>query len=117
MKALLRRIKGWFIPGTPEDSPRTALNWLILFAPFIAVGLWHHRSFEFWAWLACVAMWTWNITYAFVNRNYWRLFKELNENTQATMHTIMADIQVAYYRLHEHCPNCGARLKPPEVRQ
>jgi len=108
------KIKQWVIPSSPEESPRTTITWLILFAPFIATGLWHHYwSFEFWAWMACAAMWAWNITYAFVNRQYWRLFKELNENTQSTMHSMEMEITQAYYRLHEHCPQCGSRLKPP----
>ena len=115
---MARKIIGWFkrafIPSSPEDSPRTAINWLILFAPFIANGLWHSGwQWQFWLWIPAAGMWTWNLTYAFVNRSYWRLFKELNENTQSTMHTMTIEIQQAYYRLHEHCPNCGSRLKPP----
>jgi len=117
---LFRFVKRAFIPAGPEDSPRTALNWLILFAPFMLVGLWPHRDFEFWAWMACAAMWTWNITYAFVNRSYWRLFKMQNaaiqiQNEATTRMT--HDIQMAYHEMHSHCPRCGQQLKETEVRQ
>jgi len=113
MKKILGLLKRTFIPSSPEDSPRTMVNWLILFAPFILMGLWPHRDYVFWTWLVTAVMWTWNITYAFVNRFYWRLFRQLNENTQSTMHTMAMEIQQAYYRMHEHCPQCGSRLKPP----
>jgi len=115
---MAKKVIGWFkwafVPSSPEDSPRTIINWLILFAPFILMGLWHRRAdYELWTWLVTAVMWTWNITYAFVNRFYWRLFQALNESTQSTMNSMAMEIQRAYYRLHEHCPHCGSRLKPP----
>ena len=116
-KKIIGLVKRTFIPSSPEDSPRTAVNWLIAFAPFVLVALYQRAwSFEFWAWMACSAMWTWNLTYAFVNRMYWRLFKQQNES----MLGFAKDLHVEYLLLHDHCPQCGLRLKPvvtPETVQ
>jgi len=111
MKKLAGLLKRTFIPSTPEDSPRTAVNWLIAFAPFILQGLWHSGwQWQFWLWIPAAAMWTWNITYAFVNRFYYRLFKSQNDSLME----LAKSMQAEYWLLHDHCPQCGLRLKPPQ---
>jgi len=110
---MAKKIIGWFkrayIPSSPEDSPRTSINWLIAFAPFMALSIWNSGwQWQFWLWIPATAMWTWNISYAFVNRFYWRLFKSQNES----MLELAKSMQAEYYLLHDHCPQCGLRLKP-----
>jgi hypothetical protein len=104
-----RLFKRTFIPLRPEDSPRTAINWLILFLPLVGIGLWH-SSYQVWLWMVSAALWSFNITWSFINRTYFQMYKLQEANLQQ----MMVEIQAAYNLVHEHCPNCGRRLTPPK---
>jgi Flp pilus assembly protein TadB len=91
------------------------VTWLffVLFSPFLVITLWGQTRV---AWLAMVGAGMWGFTFsnAYLNRLYYRNYQLQNQNLQE----MLDQITQAYYLLHEHCPNCGARLKPPpEIRQ
>jgi Flp pilus assembly protein TadB len=116
MKVIPTRLKSWLrskFNSSPDGVIRVTWLIFIVTGPFLINTLWHQNLI---AWLAMVGagMWAFTFSNAYLNRMYWRNYQLQNQN----LHEMLDTISQAYYLLHEHCPNCGSRLKPPpEVRQ
>jgi ABC-type phosphate/phosphonate transport system permease subunit len=112
-RKVIERIKAAVYPNHPDGIIR--LNWLIFMvtAPFLALTIWH-QNLVAWGSMGAVFLWGFTFSNAYLNRVYWKSVELHQQNLNAMLDTI----QVAYYAMHEHCPNCGHRLKAPEeIRQ
>jgi hypothetical protein len=112
-RKVIERIKSSVWPNHPDGIVR--LNWLIFVftAPFLAIILWH-QSWITWTTGGAIGLWGFTFSNAYLNRMYWRSIDLQHQNLNSMLDTI----QLAYYAMHEHCPNCGHRLKAPkEMRQ
>jgi Flp pilus assembly protein TadB len=111
-RKVIERIKAWIYPNHQDGIVR--INWLIFAftAPFLGFTL--HQSWVAWSTVGVVGLWAFTFSNAYLNRLYYRNYLLQNQNLQE----MLDQIARAYFMLHEHCPNCGSRLKPPpEVRQ
>jgi hypothetical protein len=108
-RKVIASIKAWIYPNHPDGLVR--INWLIfaLTAPFLGFTVWS-QGWVTWVTIGAVGLWAFTFSNAYLNRLYYRNFDLLNQGQREMLDTI----QLAYYQLHEHCPNCGARLKAPE---
>jgi hypothetical protein len=108
-RKVIEYIKNVIWPNPRDGIVR--LNWLIFLptAPFLAIVLWH-SGWVAWTTVGGVGLWGFTFSNAYLSRMYWEIVELQHENLGEMLNTI----QLAYYALHEHCPNCGRRLKAPE---
>lgn len=98
---------------TPDDLVRITWGILVVSAPFMAIALYRQPVIN-WAMFGAVGLWAFTISNAYLHRMYWRNHEMMVRNQQEMLN----QIEYAYHLLHEHCPNCGARLRSPaEARQ